>query len=772
MDTVTGSSDGLVAAGLQLDLLSFGLLALILLLSLAHFYASSSRQPDVHPLLLNNQADVAQTRYPGETAVYRSKIAPHGTELIGPVLPGLIHPSFARNAAASGGVYQKSILTTVDALFSNALRLLGNKSEKQVAVQYRPESPKKDEVAAPAASAAASAPATSASAPAPAAASNPAERPEPLDFINVSYQTLATQVASLTSTLDAWLHPTESTRLAILLDNTNAAEWIATFLACARLGVPVVPIFPSLSDANVIAVLKHTGASAIVISQDRITSNGGALAKQLSSLVQHVAIVTPQKASGPSGMLVLPIKELKSADQKLFSELVSGGSGVDEARALQVTASSVAVVHCLNVESGNVSSVALTHGNLVSAASAVTSTFPHDKRIGPDDKLLALTSLADPTLLVLVLVHLIQGASVAIARTEDAIDMFDDAYELSPTIIHAPTDAFHTLAATLRTQTEKMATAERKLFEWTFPGRLSALRNEGRLPSWFALGDFLFFRHYRSALGGATRVIFASGNAVHGPTAEYLRAMLACQVLPLFGPAASSGALSLGMFYDYSYNRCGEHMGAVLPSVQVKLIDDQVTNSTAEDEPNPRGQLCISGPSVVLPQNLSGKSADLEFTSDGYLKTNFLATFLPDRTIRILGTIGTSIIPANKNATEFIALERLENIYRDSNFVQQIVLTYPAKQQQQSRGLIATVYPRRYAVYSWAKDTNTAYNIKTIETNEKVIGRVKKDLDELAEKQSLMPYERIAELKLVGEPFSAKNQQLTVQLEVNRSHFK
>ncbi|CAG8647299.1 897_t:CDS:1, partial [Paraglomus occultum] len=38
--------------------------------------------PDVHPLILTSQADVARIRHPGETAIYRSNLALHGMALL------------------------------------------------------------------------------------------------------------------------------------------------------------------------------------------------------------------------------------------------------------------------------------------------------------------------------------------------------------------------------------------------------------------------------------------------------------------------------------------------------------------------------------------------------------------------------------------------------------------------------------------------------------------------------------------------------------------
>ncbi|KAI8343063.1 hypothetical protein BC941DRAFT_344235 [Chlamydoabsidia padenii] len=65
----------------ELDTVSYGLLASIFgataFLSLRNF-----KGPDIHPLLLNTQADVSRLRHAGESAIYRSRMYPNGSPLL------------------------------------------------------------------------------------------------------------------------------------------------------------------------------------------------------------------------------------------------------------------------------------------------------------------------------------------------------------------------------------------------------------------------------------------------------------------------------------------------------------------------------------------------------------------------------------------------------------------------------------------------------------------------------------------------------------------
>ncbi|KAI9312077.1 hypothetical protein BX666DRAFT_2142523, partial [Dichotomocladium elegans] len=66
---------------IELDSLSYALLASIFGAA-ALLSVRNSRGPDIHPLLLNTQADVSRVRYPGSSAIYRSRMFPNGSPLL------------------------------------------------------------------------------------------------------------------------------------------------------------------------------------------------------------------------------------------------------------------------------------------------------------------------------------------------------------------------------------------------------------------------------------------------------------------------------------------------------------------------------------------------------------------------------------------------------------------------------------------------------------------------------------------------------------------
>ena len=64
----------------ELDTLSYTLLTSIVGAA-ALLSVRNSKTPDIHPLLLNTQADVSRLRHPEESAIYRSRMYPMDTPL-------------------------------------------------------------------------------------------------------------------------------------------------------------------------------------------------------------------------------------------------------------------------------------------------------------------------------------------------------------------------------------------------------------------------------------------------------------------------------------------------------------------------------------------------------------------------------------------------------------------------------------------------------------------------------------------------------------------
>lgn len=90
------------------------------------------------------------------------------------------------------------------------------------------------------------------------------------------------------------------------------------------------------------------------------------------------------------------------------------------------------------------------------------------------------------------------------------------------------------------------------------------------------------------------------------------------------------------MFYDY--NAAHDAKGAPLPCNEVKLVDVPELSLTAEDKPNPRGEIWVRGNNVFTGYYKDESATEGVLDEDEWFMTNYLGEFLPNGTLRVLGT--------------------------------------------------------------------------------------------------------------------------------------
>jgi len=114
---------------------------------------------------------------------------------------------------------------------------------------------------------------------------------------------------------------------------------------------------------------------------------------------------------------------------------------------------------------------------------------------------------------------------------------------------------------------------------------------------------------------------------------------------------------------DVSYG----NVGIPVPCLEVKLIDVPEAGYLANGTPS-RGEICLRGPSVIKGYY---KRPDLNedptiFTPDGWFRTGDVGQWNPNGTLSVIDRIKNLV---KLSGGEYIALERLEAIYKSSNLV-------------------------------------------------------------------------------------------------------
>lgn len=123
----------------------------------------------------------------------------------------------------------------------------------------------------------------------------------------------------------------------------------------------------------------------------------------------------------------------------------------------------------------------------------------------------------------------------------------------------------------------------------------------------------LYIIQVRAALGGNLLLVSSGSAPISGEVIDFLKIALCCQVIEgmsvsLFVHCPLTDGSGYGMTENcgvcthtfVSDPTGGGTIGPPQPVNEMKLVDVPAMNYTADDKPNPRGEICVRGPNCFI----------------------------------------------------------------------------------------------------------------------------------------------------------------------------
>ncbi|KAJ3517351.1 hypothetical protein NLJ89_g568 [Agrocybe chaxingu] len=419
--------------------------------------------------------------------------------------------------------------------------------------------------------------------------------------------------------------------------------------------------------------------------------------------------------------------------------------------------------------------VCLTHANLISALGAINPIFgPH---IAPGSRYLSYLPLAHVLEYIVELYAVYVGATCGYARPKTLTDASvrgckGDLRAFKPHIMLGVPAVWETMRKAIVGRVEKAGWVASKAF-W---GGLRLKR--------------LLLGTVTEAMGGEMRFAVNGGAAIGRETQDFFN----LAVMPLtqgYGLTETCGMCALLPPELLSVGP----VGVPAPSVEIKLLDcpemgyfsstDSSSSSTTSHLP--QGEVCIRGPSVTSGYfNRPDLNNDEEiFTKDGWFRTGDVGQWNEDGTLSIIDRLKNLV---KMQSGEYIALERLEAIYKTCKLATNLCLYAESDMQQP----IAIVCPRESALRRALKSngngkakpngtvTPTTAEPSTSEASSKSAfvelcalpaarNKVLKELQAIAKKQGLARAEIPSGVVLSPDEWTSANGMVTAAAKVNRA---
>ncbi len=531
-------------------------------------------------------------------------------------------------------------------------------------------------------------------------------------------------------------------------------HWLATAHGAGSQSMPIVTAYDTLGEEGLKHSLLQTNAKAIFLDPQLLTT----LIKPLQEAkdIQHViynnddAYTCKRDAKDTEA----DVKKLKEAHPYLtvtsFTDFVKMG-GDNMVDPVEPKPEDLCCIMYTSGSTGTPKGVLLTHRNVLAAIAGVDVIVgPY---LGPGDGLLTYLPLAHILEYVFESACLYWGGTMGYGHPRTLTDTnlrnsAGDIAEFKPTILVGVPAVWETVKKGIMAKVGKMNGITKNLFWGALSAKSFMMNNSAYLPLsgvGTSIVDTVVFKKIQEATGGRLRICMNGG----GPIAKDTQHFISMCIAPMISGYGLTETAAMGALMDplaWTDSALGELTGAV----EAKLVDFADAGYYSTNKP-PQGEVWIRGACVSSGYLDNDKETKEAFTDDGWFKTGDIGEF------DSMGQL--KIIDRKKNLVkmqhgEYIALEKLESVYRSTPVVGNICVFADTTKSKP----IAIVVPAEPALKAMAKENGVEGNgLEDLCHNEKVNAAVLREMQSAGKKGGLTGIEIIEGVVLSDEEWTPQN---------------
>lgn len=477
-------------------------------------------------------------------------------------------------------------------------------------------------------------------------------------FSYITYKQLGENITDIASGLiKLGLKPNGEERFHVYAQ--TSADWMQTALACNSQGIPVVTAYDTLGEEGLMLSMTQTHTVGVFLDNYNIRS-----------------LINPLKQATEIRIVIHKDALESDNEKKAMEELVAAHPhlkhySLDEIKALgkenPVPASppdpdDTALIMYTSGSSGTPKGVVLLNKGVAAGVAGVTGIIDQ-KVVLPGDRLLAFLPLAHILEFTFELAALAWGAVLGYGNPKTVSETsvrnsVGDIREFKPNIMVGVPAVWEGVRKGIMAGIKSQPALTQKLF-WAAYNLKLKMASYG--VHYFPF-DFIFKR-VREATGGQLRFVFSGGAALSQDTQVFISNLIAPLVLGygLTETNANAAILHPGKF---EYGTVGE----LAYAVTAKLVDASELGYFAK---NNQGELWLRGLPVSPHYYENEKETTEAYTEDGWFKTGDICEFLPNGHLKIIDR-KKSLVKTLKG--EYIAVEKLESVYRHNQYVANICI--------------------------------------------------------------------------------------------------
>ncbi|HVS15253.1 MAG TPA: long-chain fatty acid--CoA ligase [Thermoanaerobaculia bacterium] len=344
-------------------------------------------------------------------------------------------------------------------------------------------------------------------------------------------------------------------RIAVFAE--NRPEWHVVDFACHLLGVVTVPLYPTLTAAQVGYILRNSGSRWVFFSD---AEKGAVVAAQRASLGQPIETVALDEEARGDGLSLVRLQAEGAPD--LATRPL-------ESLCCRVDAEDLASLIYTSGTTGEPKGVMLTHRNFVSNVLSCADLYAIDA----SDIALSFLPLSHVFERTVDYLFFLRGVAIHYAPSIERVPPL--LLEVRPTVMTSVPRVYERAYLRVLGTVERESATKRRVFRWALGvgRRAAAARRRGFVGPWLALrrriAHRLVFRTIHQRFGGRLRFAISGGAALSREVAAFFEA-IGLQLYQGYGltetapvlAAERPGAVRLGS------------VGRTVPGVELRIAED------------------------------------------------------------------------------------------------------------------------------------------------------------------------------------------------------
>ena len=550
------------------------------------------------------------------------------------------------------------------------------------------------------------------------------------EYQDISYATLAERIQHFCLGLIE-LGLQKGDRVALLSE--NRPEWAITDLAILAGGGVTVPMFSTLTSAQVEYIVRDSGAKILCVSSERQLQKIKDWDANVPTSLQHIIV----------------FDELQDDSVRTFGQVCELGQGVENGDQVYqqaseaVTPDDLASIIYTSGTTGDPKGAMLTHSNFMSNIQVITGIVT----LTPEDVFLSFLPLS----------HVFErmgghylplSSGATIAYAESPFTIRQNMQEVRPTIMMSVPRVYEAMHERILNSVKEGSPTKQKIFHWSVGvgSKVSQAIQQKKKPSSMlslkaSIANKLVFEKLKAVTGGRLRFFVSGGAPLSKAIAEFFHAA-GILILEGYGLTETSPVICVNRPDQWKFGT----VGPMIPGIEVKIAED--------------GEILSRGPHIM--QGYFNKPSDTAeaIDADGWFHTGDIGEIDEEGFLTITDRKKNLLILSNgKN----VAPQPIENQLKQSPYISEIMLL-----GDQRRTITALIVPNYDAIKEFAAEQQLEEEavpalLQTQEVQRLIRGEINQYSPDYAD------FERVRMFTLMEKEFSEESGEMTPTLKLKRS---